>query len=121
MARGNNDIANGITKVQRFFTIRKHLTHPVSGVSPAPSLFHSNELTWFQDEITGYFWKSTPNGEYIDRPVDSNDHAMDAMKYMLSKQPEIGRFRTPGIVLPSWASWQETEHATHSRKHRYGN
>ena len=121
MRRGNNDIANGIAKVGRYFTIKRTVPHPVTKVMGAPHLMFNQSLTFVNDEITSYYWKTSSSGERVDRPNDVNDHAMDMIKYALSKAPEVGRFFTPqDQQMPSWMSWHEVNTTASGRNHRHG-
>ena len=119
--RGNNEIANGITKVQQYLAVNRRLAHPINKTLGSPRLFMNRELTWFDDEITSYYWKTGSNDQRIDVPVDYNDHAMDTTKYLLSKQPDVGKFFTPdNQKVPSWMLWHESDHNKRNRSHRHG-
>lgn len=78
--RGNNNILGGISKVSDWLEIDRNRKNPYSGEWGSPRLFVSDELGWFIDEIVDYKWKEGSD----DKPLDKNDHAMDAMKYMLT-------------------------------------
>ena len=84
------------------------MTHTVTGERPGPLLYVADELPWFQDEVMGYYWKRDTQGKNIDEPVDHNDHAMNTIKYMLSKLPDPSEIKIPEDTLPpSWTYWQE--------------
>lgn len=119
--RGNNDITNGIVKVGQYMAINRKLVNPFTKCLGSPRLFVSNDLPWFSDEASSYYWKQNSGGEYIDRPNDTNDHAMDTVKYLLSEQPDVGKFFTPAIdQIPSYLRWHASEHTQKARSHRYG-
>jgi hypothetical protein len=120
--RGNNDVANGITKVQQYLAMNRRVVHPVTRSAPSPRFFYNLSLAWLNDEFTSYFWKTNSSGERIDVPVDKNDHAMDTVKYLLSKMPEMGRFFVPdNEKVPSWMRWNEAQSGGNVTKaHRYG-
>jgi len=121
MRRGNNDVANGIAKVQQYLTQNKRVMHPIQKTTPAPRFFYNLGLTWLNDEFTSYFWKTNTSGERIDVPVDRNDHAMDTVKYMLSKMPEIGKYFVPeSEKVPTWMRWNEHEAGNAIKAARYG-
>lgn len=122
MRRGNNDIKNGIAKVQKYMTIDRRLTHPITKTQVAPRFFVNMDLTWFNDEITSYFWKQNGSGERVDVPNDKNDHAMDMTKYLLSDAPDVGMFFTPQhSAMPDYMRWHEIQQQTvNDRTHRYG-
>lgn len=105
-----NDITSGIMKVASYL-------EPVDGMyfndtkPVGPLLYICNELDFIQEEIQSYFWKPSPDGDgHEDEPKDGNDHAMDAIKYMLSKLPEASRllYKVPK-QLPEWMKWQEQQ------------
>jgi len=87
--RGNNDIDTGILKVTQYLYPQKHHLHPITGNYGAPYLFVSDRLTWFIDEITGYFWKRDQSGDITEKPQDKNNHAMDVTRYIFSWRPKI--------------------------------
>jgi hypothetical protein len=125
MIRANNDITSGIAKVQSYLYIDPYHRHPIfEDVIGAPRLFVSNKLTWFDQEISDYYWKKNPSGEYEDAPKDSNDHAMDMTKYLFTNRPRVATFRlTRPPIQRKYTQWRETDTAGGSplRNHRYGN
>lgn len=123
LRRGNNDINNGIMKVQGYLNVSNRLVHPINRVQGSPRLFINAALIWWQDECNGYFWMQNTSGERIDKPMDRNDHAMDMTKYMLSDMPEVGKYVTPAEErIPSYMLWQEKQRdeRVDARRHRYG-
>lgn len=121
MLRGNNDVANGITKVNGYMVASNRSKHPITGNAPAPRLYCNLNLRWFDDEVTSYFWKQDNSGQRIDVPNDKNDHAMDTLKYMLSHMPDVGKYFTPAAArVPAWMRWNDAPSAETSRDHRYG-
>jgi phage terminase large subunit len=81
--RGNNDIANGIVKVNQYLIPQQHHQNPITGEYNAPYLYVSDKLEWWITEISDYYWKKSPAGDQIDKPVDKDDHAMDTTKYLI--------------------------------------
>jgi len=122
MKRGNSDINNGVVKVGAYLNINRQLLHPIKRVAGSPRLFVNAKLDWWTDEVAGYFWQQSTSGERIDKPIDRNDHAMDATKYLLSEMPDIGKYQVPANErIPSWMLWQERDKDTENpRRHRYG-
>jgi len=122
MKRGNSDINNGVVKVGAYLNINRQLLHPIKRVAGSPRLFVNAKLDWWTDEVAGYFWQQSTSGERIDKPIDRNDHAMDATKYLLSEMPDIGKYAIPQDQrIPSWMLWQERDKDTENpRRHRYG-
>jgi hypothetical protein len=73
-------------------------------------LYVTDDLPWFESEITNYYWKKNTFGEQIDEPQDRNDHAMNTLKYMLSYLPEPSQIIVPADQLPpDWMYWQEMD------------
>jgi hypothetical protein len=122
MARGNNDIANGVLKVGGYLNISDRLLHPLTRTAGSPRLFINAKLDWWADECSGYFWQQSTSGERIDKPTDRNDHAMDMTRYLLSRMPDVGKFILPAKDrVPSYMLWQERDRrAENPRAHRYG-
>jgi phage terminase large subunit len=120
MVRGNNDIKNGIVKIQAYLHSYAHHRHPISGNANAPYLYVSDRCDWLIDEFTGYYWDTNTLGDIQDKPRDRNDHALDALKYMLSKAPDPARLdTTPFEQQPFLTQWQEIEKSGTSNSHRY--
>jgi len=122
MQRGNNEIINGIMKVQGYLNVHKNHKHPLTGDSPAPYLYVATELDFFVDEIVDYYWKRDPHGETEDMPMDRNDHAMDTAKYLLSLKPRISAMLLQAKRgTPAYMKWNEQSLPRGQRKaHRYG-
>lgn len=119
--RGNNDIMNGILKVQAYLTPQPFFTNPYTGDTHAPLMYVSDHLTFVDDEFSGYMWMKDPNGKSVDKPVDRNDHAMDTIKYLMSEQPEIGQILLDLNRVPSYMRWRENADNETVRFARYGN
>lgn len=124
MIRANNDITSGIAKVQSYLYIDPYHRHPIhEDVVGAPRLFISSKLTWFDQEITDYYWRKDSSGVYEDVPMDRNDHAMDMTKYLLTNRPRVATFRMTRLPVPQkFTQWRESELAGGgaTRNYRYG-
>ena len=97
MKSADNNIERGLTKVNKYLAIKGTHRHPITQTLEAPHIYFAQELEFIDTEISGYFWKTDKSGVRIDEPVDKNDHAMNTLKYLVSKAPEITRQK---IVLP---------------------
>lgn len=125
MVRGNNDKLNGIMRVKQRLALQQTIVNPFTSARGCPSIFFSNDLRFVAEEYNTYRWKSQGQNEArIDEPVDKDDHAMDTIKYMCSRdvppaQMVVKRFstRAPSAVL-KWAEGVDTDRVT-SRSHRY--
>lgn len=126
MERGNNDIINGIAKVQSYLYIDEYHRHPIyTDRVGAPRIYFSSKLEFIDNEIVDYFWKKDTSGEYEDIPNDKNDHAMDAIKYLLSRRPRVATFRLNRKQNPipnKYRRWREAPDnvQTLTRSKRYG-
>ena len=91
--RGNNDIISGVTKIRVYLLRHKNHTNPFTGQRPGPYLyFNRNRLTFLEDEIVSYYFENPDDaGETSDKPMGTDDHAMDALKYGLTGAPEIAK------------------------------
>jgi hypothetical protein len=116
-----NDIITGVAKVAAYLAEQPTHEHIVTGKSPAPLLYFVDDLDFITDEITNYYWDRTSTGEHIDRPIDRDDHAMDAVKYMLSHQPEPAEIEIPrSKQVPKYMFWYEMDDdGRNSRRARF--
>jgi len=122
MIRANNDVMNGIAKVQSYLEVDPGHMHPITHNFGAPRLFVSTNCPWFDSEISDYFWKKDTSGEYEDAPNDKNDHAMDMTKYALTNRPKIASLKRIPLALPAkYSRWREQQSVDmNNRNHRYG-
>lgn len=120
LRRGNNDILNGILKVQSYLAVQSGTRHPYSGDTRSPMLFVSDQLPFVADEMSSYMWKRDAHNVPQDEPVDGEDHSLDTIKYMLSNAPEIGEILRQMEAVPAYMKWQAFDHAPDTRKPRYG-
>ncbi len=119
--RGNNDILNGITKVNAYLEPRLYHQHPITKEYNAPYLYFSNRCSFIEDEITSYYWATNSSGEREDKPVDRNDHSLDALKYLLSHAPEPATLlATAPDQIPSYMTeWTEIDRQVDAFAHRH--
>lgn len=89
MRAADNEVLRGITKVNQYLALHGSHRHPINGGYDAPHIFFATELAFIPDEFGKYYWKADTSGKRIDEPIDKNDHAMNTIKYMLSKQPDL--------------------------------
>lgn len=107
---GANDILPGISKVNSYLTGNYNTPHIATGERPGPLLYFNDTMDFIQDEILSYYWKKNPQGQRIDEPQEHDDHAMDALKYLLSKLPQASEVRVPESALPpKWTYWHEVD------------
>jgi len=119
--RGNNDISNGIVKVNQYLIPQRNHQNPITGEYGMPYLYVSDKLDWWINEINDYYWKKNPMGEQMDKPMDKDDHAMDTTKYMLTNRPNISKLTVradPKEV--GWRKWGERDLQEHRKSIRYG-
>jgi hypothetical protein len=105
-----NDITTGVAKVAAYIADQPTHPHVITEKTPGPLLYFVDDLDFISDEITNYYWDRTSSGEHVDRPIDRDDHAMDAIKYMLSHQPEPSELVLPHDKTPKpWMFWHEED------------
>lgn len=111
MQRGANSIESGIEKVSTYLVSDNMHRHPITLNYGSPRLFVSSELEFWHNEIADYYWNRNIAGENVDKPRDTNDHAMDATKYLFTRRNKvIGALRKHGFKLdPTLLQWTEHE------------
>jgi len=114
-----SDVLTGIAKVNSYLNGLPHVRHIVTNETPGPLFYIIDALEWFQNEIGSYYWRKNPFGMRIDEPQDHNDHAMDVMKYMISRLPDPSKIVLPADKLPpQWMYWQEMDPGDYLRQQR---
>lgn len=96
---GNNDIMNGITKVNSYMVPMPKHNHPYTGSRPAPRLYISDRCDWFDDEASAYRWNKSRFDQNEDKPIDKDDHALDMAKYALSYKPHAPTFKDDKLMF----------------------
>lgn len=111
MQRGANAIESGIDKVASYLVADDMHMHPIKRVYGAPRLFVSSELEFWHNEIADYYWNKNVTGDNVDKPMDRNDHAMDATKYLFTKRGRVvGSVRRKANILnPIIYQWTEAQ------------
>ena len=124
MARADNDIVPGITKIRSYLMPVKHHRNPYNSDSPAPYMYFSDSLQFAEEEFGSYFWAKDSAGEAVDKPIDKNDHALDAIRYALTARPKLAELqKSHGRgMLPVWMTmgWTEAEDEQVKRSRRHG-
>ncbi len=121
LRRGNNDIINGIVKVQQYLIKQRMHINPITGAYDAPHLYISDRLEFVINEFNNYYWKKDSSGDRLDKPTDKDDHAMDTIKYMLTNRPKMStliKFKKP--KKPGWFRWGECALPDTRTSCRYG-
>lgn len=123
MRLANNAIHQGILRVKEMMHIQQHKLNPFTSAYGCPSLFIADTLQFVRDELAVYRWKrGAHNDTPVDKPVDVNNHAMDAMRYMLTADtPRPRRVRKqPKPLNMKLRRWHEHDNAlSDHRQHRY--
>jgi len=71
-------------------------------------IYFSDKIEFLSNEITGYKWKKTPQGDNKEIPIEKNDRAMDTMKYGMTGRPEIsGLLPLNFKQQPEFLKWHE--------------
>lgn len=120
MRRAENEIKSGITKVNMYTTIKDYHRNPITMELGAPNLFVATELDFVISEFSAYYWKQDTSGARIDEPIDRNDHAMNVIKYMLSKEPDLAERRPRERDQKYLSNWSEGPDSSGERNYRHG-
>lgn len=125
MCRASNQKLAGIMTVKEYLVPQKTVVNPFTGEFGSPKLFFSDKLTWLHEEFTTWRWKKNNKDENIDDTVDGDDHAMDALKYMLSRKITPGKqgsrkvYKLPKQIR-AWSEGPDSDDfSSVNRKHRY--
>lgn len=89
----NNEILGGINRVREFMRVDIKRRHPVTSNFGSPRLFIFANCVNLINEIPQYQWKGMRGliqRSQTEIPRDLNDHAVDAMRYMI-----MSRFPAP--------------------------
>lgn len=111
MQRGANAIESGLDKVSTYLNIDDLHMHPIKRQYGAPRLFVTSNLDFWHNEIVDYYWNKNVQGDNVDKPRDTNDHAMDATKYLFTRRNKVvGSVRRKRIELdPRVYQWAEVQ------------
>jgi len=107
MQRGANNITAGIAKMGQYLTPMSRHEHPTTELAPAPYLYFCSGLSFIEVEISDYYIKRDAAGISAEKPLDRNDHAMDTIKYILTRKPALQPVRVALHTKPSWMTWQD--------------
>lgn len=117
MRPADNEVLRGITKVNMYLAVSERHRHPLDRGLGAPHLYIATELDFIINEFTSYYWLADKDGSRIDVPSDKNDHAMDTIKYMIAREPDLA-LRVPKQKPQSHlTSWHELPDDIRSRRH----
>lgn len=107
MTAGDNNVMAGILKVNQYLDIAKTHYNPFTQELGAPHLYFNDTLEFVSNEMASYYWQRDSSGTLIDKPVDKDDHAMNTLKYMISKLPTLKLFVPKVIDNSHLYSWTE--------------
>lgn len=118
MFRGDSAIHTGIAKISELLAVDEYIDNPFTGDKFSPRIFVSDRLTWLIQEFGSYYWKRNPFGAFTEEPTDKDDHALDALKYMLSAYPKLEELRSLQVMNQKLFQWHEAPDAVHgSNRH----
>lgn len=118
MRPADNEVLRGIAKVNMYLAPNDLHRHPIRGDRGAPHLYIATELTDVINEFTSYYWKVDTDGSRIDSPIDKNDHAMNTIKYMLAREPDLAVRVKHAPSTAHLTMWREMpDNMKRSRRH----
>jgi len=121
MEAGNNDIINGIHKIQQYLTIEQNHKNPYTEQWGAPRLYISDACEPLVSEFVEYYWMKDTTGQQMDKPVDKRNDAMDSIKYLMSRRPKLSiPLPKPHTLVPAYMKWREFDAKQRNNSHRYG-
>lgn len=100
----NNELLGGINRVSEFLRPDEKRIHPIKHTKPAPRLYVFQNCVNLIAEFPGYQWKKLRgfmNRNVREQPVDYNDHALDALRYIImSRFPPPLRRGVTNLLVP---------------------
>lgn len=123
MQRAANRLEGGIMKIVTYLAPVEYRRNPFTQNWGSPTLFVSEKCEFLIDEFLTYRWQRDPVGEFTDEPVDRNNHALDALRYMMTRREAVGSIeRRVPIHERAFMKWNEPpdeDDRVDSRAHRY--
>lgn len=115
--RGTNNVSAGLEKCGSYLVVDQLHRNPITRNYGAPRIFVSSTCEWFHNEIADYYWNKNIQGENVDKPRDTNDHAMNAWKYMLTRRPKVvgNVIKRSRMLNPIAFRWSEVEDSQRGR------
>lgn len=111
--RGNNDIMNGIAKVQSYMVVIDKHINPYTREYGAPYLYINDNMDFLLSQIEDYYWAKDTEGMPMDKPKDGNDDACDSLKYWFSFRPEIANINVTVLTnVKPQTQWRERDMPT---------
>lgn len=89
MQLGANNIDAGVQKISSYLVVDPLHKHPIKGTYGSPRVHVTSKLEFWHNEIVDYYWNKNIQGTHVDKPRDTNDHAMDATKYLFTKRNKV--------------------------------
>lgn len=120
MFRGANSIHSGIAKITELLAEDEYLINPFTKKESCPRLILSSKVQFLAAEFTSYYWKKNAYGNYTDEPTDKDDHALDALKYLLTGMPKVEELRAIGKQRQQIYSWREKDEVDNEGDFRHG-
>lgn len=110
------DVRPGVFRVATYLHPDPRIDHAFTGNKPGPRLYISSKCQNLIRELTTYKYGKDRAGKSTGLPKDGNDHAPDALRYLLltllplpPSPKEIEKDRYEGIDLRSRLYWQQIE------------
>lgn len=122
MFRGANSIHSGIAKITELLAEDEFLENPFTKKRACPRIILSSRVQFLANEFTSYYWKKNTYGHYTDEPTDKDDHALDALKYLLTGMPKVEELRAVGRERSQISQWRvkEDNDSSSNGSQRYG-
>ena len=101
----NREMLAGINRIKEFLKLNPKRMNPVKMETPSPRIFIMSNCTNLLWEFPQYQWKKMRNltdRNEAERPRDYNDHALDALRYMVMSRfpPPSRQIRGDSLVTP---------------------
>ena len=106
ITKANNDVMAGINRVAEYLIIDEKREHPFLDQKGSPRLFISKRCKNLITEIPEYIWKKQSDDALNKReePRKYNDHACDALRYLIMTRPSVDRDKKDELI-PGTFDW----------------
>jgi PBSX family phage terminase large subunit len=104
---GNNNVMAGIARMREMFEPRTGRKHPTDKKAKrAPRIYISAHCRDLILELQQYRYPKNDDGRNnTDKPIDANNHAIDALRWIVMHNPQNAQQQKTG-TMADWIEWE---------------